>query len=136
MECELFHNLFHSLLLSLSLSLSLSCAHSFTHTHGLQLQISTEFPEDILQERFRIQYKSDSDRFTRSRFYFLTLEDTLNITRKEFTYTIPFLQRDTAYTIEIRAEARYPIFPLVCFSYLLGNYSTPVVLRTNNTGNS
>ena len=87
------------------------------------------FPQRATNTRFRISYESEGDLFARTSFY--TPDQVENVT--EFTHTITRLDRDTEYTVAVRAEFRYPLSPFLCASFTTGNYSEPVVIRTNST---
>ena len=83
-------------------------------------------PAGTIAVRYRVNYRSGGDRFTRVRFLFPRFAQrnasTLNT-------TLSFLQRNTNYTIQVRMEVRYS----ACFSYLPGNYSEPIIASTNAT---
>ena len=74
-------------------------------------------------QRYRINYQSDTDSYTRARIVYPSSNaSTLNA-------TISGLQKGTEYTIQVRLEVYYSI----CYSYLYGNYSEPIFASTNAT---
>ena len=116
------HNTVHLLNLSLSLSLS-----------NDEYQIPA-FPKGIERIRFRFSYQSEGDSFPRTRtFTPRSDEAVINRTGAEINFTLPSLQKDTEYTIQIRAEARYQRRPFLCSTFMTGNFSNAVVFRTNDT---
>ena len=98
---------------------------SFLPLLSLLLQVPPR-PAGTIAVRYRVNYRSDGDRFTRVRFLFPRFAQrnasTLNT-------TLSFLRRNTNYTIQVRMEVRYS----ACFSYLPGNYSEPIIASTNAT---
>ena len=74
--------------------------------------------------RYYIAYQQDSESVTR----YATVYGNNN--GRDVTYTLSPLTRDTEYTIKVRIEIRYS----QCSTYVYGNYSDPVLFRTNSTG--
>ena len=101
--------------------------------HQMYAQMRSGFPEQGRSYRFRIQYESETDFFTRITFYNPTAAELQNITEIELNHTITRLDRDTEYAITIRAEYRYPFSPFLCTSFETGNYSEPFIVSTNST---
>ena len=96
------------------------------HLSSSLLQVPPR-PPGIVAVRYRINYRSDGDTFTRARFVFPRFQQ---LNASTLNTTITFLQRNTEYSIQVRMEARYS----ACFSYLPGNFSEPILASTNATG--
>ena len=77
-------------------------------------------------QRYRINYKSDTDRPTRPRIVYISRQQ---LNASTLNATIAGLQRGTVYMIQVRLEMRYP----ACYSYFYGNYSEPIFASTNTT---
>lgn len=92
------------------------------------------FPKGVERIRFRFSYQSEGDSFPRTWIFTPRSDEAvINRTGAEINFTLPFLQKDTEYTIQIRAEARYQRRPFLCSTSMTGNFSDAVVFRTNDT---
>ena len=106
----------------------LNFTHTHTHTHT-HTQIP-KLPASIQYLRYYISYQSQL--MTSPSYVNFNPSSRINSTLEgsQTTYTLTSLTRDTEYDIRIRAEVRYS----ACFTYVAGNYSDIVTLRSNSTG--
>ena len=97
--------------------------HTHTHTQVPKLPASMQYL------RYYISYQSQS--MTSPSYVNFNPSSGINsnLEGSKTNYTLTSLTRDTEYDIQIRAEVRYS----ACTTYVAGNYSNVVTLRSNNT---
>ena len=78
----------------------------------------------VVDLRFYITYESETSLYYSTYAYFGAQQEGYIV-----SYSIGSLSRDTKYTIKIRTE----LLDSLCRSYVSGNFSEPVSLRTNAT---
>ena len=83
-----------------------------------------ELPEIVQGLRYYIQYRP----VTRS-YYSAQYVTPSSVNDTDIMFTIQSLSRDSEYAIQARVEMRYSS----CSNYIYGNYSDPVIFRTNAT---
>lgn len=76
--------------------------------------------------RYRLRFQAEGAAFPR----FQLTPVTLHSTGPVLSYTVTGLTRATKYTVDVKMEFRYSD----CFTYLAGNYSEPIKVTTNDTG--
>ena len=99
--------------------------HMHTHTHT---QVP-KLPASMQYLRYYISYQSQS--MISPSYISFNPSSRINSTLEgsQTTYTLTSLRRDTEYSIRIRAEVRYS----ACTTYVAGNYSDIVTVRSNST---
>ena len=98
-----------------------------SHSH-LHMQAPAA-PSWATYGRFTIRYRSDHQSYAQTRTYYNS--SFINDTHVKMSFTLTSLTRDTQYSIEIRAEVQNSACYYYYYTY--GNYSDPVLFRTNAT---
>lgn len=101
-------------------------------TYCLQQNVKrSQLPEGANTIRYRISYAESGveDVFQRNSYFF---PDSIGERDDETIMVLTNLKRDTEYSLQMGVDFRYSR-TILCFSYIIGSLSQPLLFRTNAT---